>query len=96
MRNNALYMAIGIDAGPPVMEQGSFCVRTWPGHKQWNSIITHDCNGHEPNWIAPLEGTPHPCPDCGEGVPDEVMAAWILHNFDEIQSHPESGKIRAW
>ncbi len=81
----SLYMSMGVDCGLPLMEEGSFCVRAWPAHNWWNSIITHDCDGHEPNWIAPLNGKPHPCPDCHESVPPEILAAWILHNFDHIQ-----------
>ena len=91
MNDNSLYMSEGIDTGPPLLELGTFCLRAWPKHSWWDSIITNGCSGHEPNWIAPLNGTPHPCPDCGEGVPDEIMAAWILHNYDQVQQGEYNG-----
>lgn len=86
MNETSLYMSEGIDTGSPLLEIGSFCLRAWPGHAWWDSIVTHGCNEREPNWLAPLNGAPHPCPDCGKRVPDAVMGAWILHNYDYIQT----------
>ena len=80
-----MHVSSGIDMGEPLMVNGSFKLRSWPTHTAWNSVITHGCQGHKPNWIAPLDGKQHPCPDCDEVVPQDILAAWILHNFDYIQ-----------
>ena len=85
MNDNSLYMSMGVDTGAPLLEIDTFCIRAWPGHAQWESIITHDCNGNETNWITPLNAKPRPCPDCHMKVPPEIVAAWILHNYDRIQ-----------
>ena len=75
----------GIDEGEPLMSEDNFELRLWGLHSTWNSVITHVCGDLQPPWIAPLNGKPNRCPYCKDTVPQNVVTAWILHNFEEIQ-----------
>ena len=83
---NSVYMANGIDIGEPLDSDGAFHLRAWPQHKTWESVIVHecdDCNG-EPYWMTPYEQNPNPCPGCKQVIPERLVVAWVLHNFDKI------------
>ena len=79
------FEILGIDEGEPLMECDGFELRRWIDHEIWDSVITHTCNDWAPNWMSPLDGENHPCPDCEATIPQEILTAWILHNFDGIQ-----------
>ena len=91
MNDNSLYMRIEIDAGPPLLEIEAYCLRACPEHRRWDSVVTHGCGVYEPNFIAPLDSKIYPCPDCGAEVPEEIVAAWILHNYDQVQQGEHNG-----
>lgn len=73
--------------GKPLMTEGTFQLRMWYQPGDWNSIITHDCEGYGANGIAPVNGGVGTCNGCDEVVPEALAAAWILHNFDAIQRY---------
>lgn len=84
MINNSVYMLNGI--GDAVMTEGAFAVHVMTDTKRWNSVVVHCCTGiSELQWIAPLNGSPNPCNVCDQFIPESVITAWILHNFDKIQ-----------
>ena len=86
MIDDSVYMANGIDTGSPLESEGAFHLRAWPRHSKWASVIVHECEdfGDEPHWMAPHAKNPDPCPGCDQLIPQKLLAAWFLHNFDEI------------
>ena len=89
MIENSVYMAMGIDTGPPLDEEGSFHLRAWPKHSHWRSVIVHECGecDGEPHWMAPQMRPPDPCPECDQIIPQKLVSAWFLHNFDEVGAY---------
>ena len=86
MIDNSVYMANGIDIGEPLDSEGAFHLRAWPKHSVWESVIVHECDdcGGEPHWMAPYQPLPDPCPGCDQLIPQKLVVAWMLHNFDRI------------
>jgi len=86
---DSVYVANGLDMGPPLESEGAFHLRAWPKHERWASVIVHecdDCNG-EPHWMAPHDPNPDPCPGCDQIIPQKLLTAWFLHNFNAIGEH---------
>ena len=88
MIENSVYIANGIDIGPPLDEEGAFHLRAWPKHKHWASVIVHECDDGESSWMAPLPVMGGVlCPGCEQPIPEKLLAAWFLHIFDEIGAY---------
>ena len=85
----AKYELHGISKGPALEVEGRFEVRAMTKHTRWQSVITHFCPLlNEPRWIAPVDGVPEPCDECNQAIPEKIMTAWMLHNFEGIQEAP--------